>query len=425
MNENTFGSRVGITVTMSGSGTLSLSGNGSLLRIGKEQTVIAKDLTLKGRDANNAPVVSVGSGGAFRMEGSAKVTGKTSPSNNGAVYVNGGTFTIRDSASVSGNTASDGGGVYVNGGTFDMESGAISGNTGRGVHVGERGTFTMKDGAISGNTSNGVNVNSGTFTMQGGAISGNASSGVYVGGTFTMKDGAISGNTTSSGGGVYVSSGTFTLEGGAILGNTASYGGGGVYVSGGTFTMKDGVISGNTATGSGGGLYHKGGTFTKTGGTIYGDDAAQNLKNTVMGIGHAVYETKNGEWRNASAGPTVNPGSYGFWLNEGEAVKFPSHLTGTMKRETFDNSLTIAENVIKSSSSNYVWVLQSVSGDAYTLKRKDAANTMTLTIKKFSQSRRFEEIGRFLTVYFVRISGDSGSGQDNWNGDWYTGEVTF
>jgi hypothetical protein len=147
------------------------------------------------------------------------------------------------------------------------------------------------------------------------------------------------------------------------------------------------------------------GTFTKTGGTVYGDDAAANLKNTVISrLGHAVYGSTNNSWRNVTAGPTMNTNSYGFWLNDGDVVTFPSGFSRRWKRSNFDNTLTLTENTIKASNSNYVWVLQRISGNAYTFKRSDAANTITLTIG--------------LTNSNLVITGDSGSGQDNWNGTW-------
>jgi hypothetical protein len=337
-NENTFGDVTGVTVTIEGSGTLSPSNNGSLLRIGKDQTIVAKDLTLKGRDANNASVVNILCGGIFHMKGKASVTGNTSSDfySGGGVYVNGGTFTMQDSVSVSGNTSSSnsssGGGVYVRG-TFAMSGGTISGNTsssydssGGGVYV-NGGTFTMSGGTISGNTST---TSSSIFYFH--SYSYSSGGGVYVAyqGTFTMQDSAsVSGNTStttssssnsSSGGGVYVGGGTFTMQDDAsVSGNTAYYGGG-VYVGeSGTFTMQGGTVSGNTAASQGGGVYMSSSnrTFAKTGGTIYGDDAEQKLKNTaISGKGHAVYEDKNKGWRNAGAGPTINPNSYGFWLNE-------------------------------------------------------------------------------------------------------------
>jgi hypothetical protein len=448
--ENTFGSITGITVTIEGNGTLSPSANGSLLRIGKDQTIIAKDLTLKGRDNNNASIVYIAEGGTFRMEGKASVTGNTGGgvdvSSNGTFTMKGGTisgnttsrngggvavysdgtFTM-EGGTISGNTVNSssggGGGVDVSG-TFTMNGGTISGNTssyGGGVYVRNNalntsGTFTMEGGTISGNTAErggGVSVMQGTFTMEGGTISGNTSpygGGVYaaMSGTFTMKDGTISGNTGS---GVYLSGlgpwgyregGKFIMENGTISGNTSSDRGGGVNVDNGTFTVQGGTISGNTATYYGGGVY---GYIIKTGGTIYGDDAEQRLKNTVIsGIGHALYNASNKSWRNAGAGPTMNTDSYGFWLNEGEFVMFPSGFAERWKRSNFNNTLTIEANVIKSSSSNYYWVLQRISGNVYTLKRADASNTMTLTIRLVNGA--------------LEISGDSGSGENNWNGTW-------
>jgi hypothetical protein len=89
-----------------------------------------------------------------------------------------------------------------------MSGGEISGNTtssyGGGVYVGS-GTFTMNGGEISGNTTS-------TASIYGGG-------GVYVSsGTCTMNGGEISGNTTSSyGGGVSVVGGTFTKTGGGTI----------------------------------------------------------------------------------------------------------------------------------------------------------------------------------------------------------------
>ena len=493
---NTFGPATGITVTITGGGTLSTSSNGILLVIGNDQTIIARDLTLKGHNANDVPVVLIVIEGTFRMEGKASVSGNKSKGNRGGggvfvaggtfamqdrasvsgntayegggVYIADGTFTMQDSASVSGNVASggdwkscgggvyvaggtftmqggtisgnstsDGGGVYVNGGTFTMQGGAISSNTaydGGGVFVSD-GTFTMHDGIISGNTASrgggGVNFDGGIFTMQGGSIAGNKAAdyggGVYGSsgmmgrtGKFFMKDGTIAGNTASEGGGVY-NKGAFTLEDGTISSNTSSIKGGGVYTDGGSFTMQGGTISGNKAITSGGGVFvSERGGFIKTGGTFYGYDAEQSLRNSVVSrLGHAVYKDGEKNWRNASAGPAMNSDSYGFWMNDGDnlgdaVVTFPSDFAGRRQRSNFKNKLTVTENTMKSSSSNSLWILQSFSGDSYTLKRSDAANTMRLIIK----------LGKYSGSYFggnsysLVISGDSGSGENNWNGTW-------
>jgi len=270
-NENLFGSVIGLTVIIQGGGALSPSASGSLLRIAAGQTVVARNVTLRGQ-------VVIESGSAFRMEEGATVTG------------------------------SSGSGVYVDGGSFTMTGGTISRNSGS-LHGG-----------------GGVQMYGGIFTMSGGAISanttGNNSGGGGVdmhGGTFNMSGGMISSNTTGNlygGGGVRISGrGTFTMSGGTISANTTGEYGGGVQLESGTFTMRGGTISGNKARVGGGVFIVLDNTFTKTGGTISGSDSTQSPGNTASGRGHAVY-WDYGRWRNATAGPDDSPDGYGFWLND-------------------------------------------------------------------------------------------------------------
>jgi hypothetical protein len=197
------------TVWLTGTKTIRLSSNGSLIRTAgwANQTFIIDGITLAGKadkTENDAPLVFIAANSAVELRGGE----------------------IKDNDDSSG-----GGGVTVIG-TFAMSGGTISGNTG----------------------------------AEGGGVS------VYSG-TITMSGGAISGNTAIYGGGVHLgSNSTFTMTGGAISGNTAKAMGGGVATVG-TITVNGGTISGNTANQGGGGVYVEGtdGTFTKTGGTIYGD----------------------------------------------------------------------------------------------------------------------------------------------------------
>jgi hypothetical protein len=221
--------------------------------------------------------------------------------------------------------------------------------------------YGSMDGAtkfISGNVKVGifitaVNIIGGTFIMNGGAITGNAGEGVRVGdgaigsfqgrvkGNFTMNGGTISGNTNPEdrhnwecGGGVHVGDGGFfTMIGGTITGNSAVYGGG-VYVFGsrqsftsfGTFNMIGGTISGNTASEDGGGVYvycYAGsGIFRIQGGTVYGSGEGAN-SNTDSGTGAALYKniasydsTKQGI---AQYGTFATPGVYtdANWTSKG------------------------------------------------------------------------------------------------------------
>ena len=585
-NENTFGNNTGIKVMLEGRSTLSPSNNGSLLIIGNNQTIIVKDITLRGRDANSNALVVIGENGILRMEGNSVVTGNTTNNNGSGVQVNGGTFIMKDNSSVSSNTTSnDGGGVYIGAfyfmnyndfserytkGNFTMQDNAlVTGNSARdngggvlindgiftiednasiinntaisggGVFIGmlrpgygyleggefimkdntsirdnicrstrgsnmgggvyNHGTFTMKDNAsISGNiintgstffTGGGGVYNRGTFTMQdntsifsnttegangGGGMfnsgifimkdsskinnntSNSCGGGVYlVGGSFTMQENSnISNNFAYYGGGVYVyrhhnsySESVFTMQGNATITGNNTYYGGGVYVcSGTTFFMKDkAIISNNSAISGGGGVflnnrneyprynttfimqdntqilgnkatYYGGGglyidrggeyiIFNKTGGSIYGEDAEQNLRNSVTSrLGHAIYNVEINGWRNVTAGPSQNPDSYGFWLNDGDIIFFPTDFIGTWKRNNYDNLLYLSENIISSSSGNNLWLLDSINGNSYTFKRSDANNMFTINIRLDGRN--------------IIISGDSGNGQDNWNGTW-------
>jgi len=244
-----------------------------------------------------------------------------------------------------------------------MNEGArITGNTssshGGGVFIGEHGNFTMSGGEISGNASSGrwthgggvlVGVN-GNFNIEGGEIRDNVSTGrgggVFVdfNGRLNMTGGVISNNSVSStplgsnegnGGGVSVGSstvrlirvgdgGVFTMSGGEIFDNATARDGGGVHISAGTFTMTGGVISGNMASRHGGGIFVGSGVFYKTGGTIHGFGGTHN-DNRASGTGHAVAvwaagSARVGRYRNTTAGPTVRmasatAGAAGGWEN--------------------------------------------------------------------------------------------------------------
>ena len=160
----------------------------------------------------------------------------------------GGYFTLENGGILANNTRGDGGAVYMNGGTFTMKGGSIVNNTatnGRAVYV-DDGTFTMEGGIIANNTA-----------TDGGAVYMN-------GGTFMMKGGIIANNTASEhGGGVHMKGGIFTMSGGTIANNTATSGfGGALYVDGNNKAVDitlsgTAKISNNTAT-NGGGVFMKG-----------------------------------------------------------------------------------------------------------------------------------------------------------------------
>jgi parallel beta-helix repeat protein len=336
----TYAGKTDITVMLKGRGgerSVSLSDNGSLFTVGDGVTLVVDEgVTLKGYSDNNASLVRVDAGGTLLLKDDAKITGNTTSSYGGGVYVGSDGRFEMSGGTISGNAASDyGGGVYVgSNGRFELSGGTISGNAatdhGGGVYVGSDGRFTMSGGTISGNAASteggGVYVgNNGRFTMSGGTISGNAASteggGVYVGnnGRFELSGGEISGNSASSsssstwGGGVFVdSSGRFELSGGTISGNRATEGGG-VYVYKGTFEMSGGTISGNTAT-YGGGVFVYNGRFEMSGGTISSNTARSSYGGGVYVDSSGTFTMSNGTIRGNSAiiggGVFVNRGTF-------------------------------------------------------------------------------------------------------------------
>ena len=340
-----YSGRNNITITLRGIGTertISLSSNGSLFTISNGVTlVLDNNITLQGRDRNNASLVRVNSGGALLMNTGSLITGNTrsttSNSAGGGVSVDGGTFNM-NGGTISGNTASAaitsnnsnnsprsysyGGGVYMGNGTFTMNGGTISGNT---------ATSSAYNYPISYSYGGGVYMGNGTFTMNGGTISDNTTATSFSN-SYTLNFGS----SNSSGGGVSVGGGTFNMNEGTISDNTATSDrevyGGGVYISDGTFTMEGGTISGNTASSSssgssdyGGGVYvNNTAAFTKTSGTIYGYTEGDDNSNVVRQSngtvrndrGHAVYAGVGSsvKRKETTAGPSVN-----LWFDRGSS----------------------------------------------------------------------------------------------------------
>lgn len=251
-------------------------------------------------------LISVGNGATVKVGTNVTCTG-------GVMVQNGGSLTLTqggriDGTGLSGIKNSSGGAVYIEGGTFTMESGsAVTGGNvsanGGAVYV-DSGTFTMNGGTIShGNAmlgGNGVFVNIGDFVMNGGEITecgkdsqpGNGAVMIYKSssgdgaGRFVMKNnGKIHRNSATQGAGVFVNGGTFEMSGGSISDNEAigpTGSGGAVYVYNGSFDMSgNATINNNQSSMDAGGVY-VGSTFSVSGSpTITG--------NTVSGTANNVY----------------------------------------------------------------------------------------------------------------------------------------
>jgi hypothetical protein len=300
---SSFGGVTGVTVSLRGGGGLALGSNGSLINIGANQTLVLRDVTLRGKANNeNSPLVLV-DGGELVMNYGSKVTG------NGVTTSGGTPLTLA-------------GGILVkNAGTFVMNGGEISGNSytthahdwhgAGGVTTLDASPFTMNGGIIRNNTfsttwntqsAGGVRTGLGLFTLTGGEIRDNTGS--YTGGA----QAAIAGGVMCS---------EMRMSGGIISGNSASNTaarggtGGGILVSTKPLLISGGEISNNSATGAraGGGIRVLGadrnGVLQKlsTGGVIWGADAAPALQNKVNGSSSAV---SYGGWDNEDAKARAN-----------------------------------------------------------------------------------------------------------------------
>ena len=87
------------------------------------------------------------------------------------------------------------------------------------------------------------------------------------------------------------------------------------------------------------------------------------------------------------------------------SVEFPAGFVGTWKRDKFNNTLTFDKNSFKPSNQNSTRILSDSSGNSYTFYSNGyPASNSTITIR--------------LVKSDLVISGDSGDGEDNWNGTW-------
>jgi len=348
--------------------TIGLSNQGSMFTIGTDVELILEDITLKGRNDNNASLVWINRG-SLNMKDNASVFGNINTnSDGGGVYVFYGTFIMQGRASVKENTARNGGGVYSEGGTFTMRDSALVYNntaseTSGGVHVVSSGTFTMLGNASvlenhASSYGGGVGVLGGTFTMldNTSVLENQTSSyggGVFLtggGGTFTMRGNAsVSGNTAISstgsnyGGGVDVSGGTFNMyDSTSVSGNRTTGEGGGVFLSNGTFNMYNSAsVFGNKAEdaaidGNGGGVaVGPNGIFHIVGGIVYGtNESDEDLRNTVSGtnaLGAALHISGSGT---AERGTFVDD----VWVSKGDLLPAGTYYT--------DNTIKVANGDI-------------------------------------------------------------------------------
>ena len=91
-----------------------------------------------------------------------------------------------------------------------------------------------------------------------------------------------------------------------------------------------------------------------------------------------------------------------------KSSEFPSEFKGTWERafqSSYTNTLTFTSDTLKASNQSCYWILTDASGDSYTIEQSDNRDHKVTEVIKFVNGN-------------LEISGDPGSGQDNWNGSW-------
>lgn len=329
---------------------------------------------------------------------SAQLSGNTAPGGfGGGIYQVGGTLTIRNSSTLSQNSATQGGGAYVTGASASMNGGSITGNTATingGGFLSWHGNFQATGVSVASNR-----VGSGsTISGYGGGLYQND------GGTLRLGSGTkVVNNSAQYGGGILSDQGAFFANGATIKGNTAVTTGGGLYAqSNSQVNFTNAHVSSNAiaATGGagGGGLYVSGGTLNANGlsvnnnrisfpsGAIVGGGGlyATNVKINLNG-GTSSTTTFSGNTLAGSSAQTSYGGA--IYLTSGATLNQQSNLTITNNAITgttsgvgggiafFANTaftqgsgfaLTSTGNLANAGGNNYAFVVTNTSDSNYT-----------------------------------------------------------
>lgn len=252
----------GSKITITGNVNICLNGytldlNGSHFEVESGAVLNVCDCTGTGKVTNGSGTkgcaVYLPQGGTFNLYGGelSGNTADTPESKGGAVYVNGGTFTM------DGGTISQTVPVEVNAGTFNFKGGSLSGHQYSGSAIYQTGgAVSMTGGTISGSSP--LSLSGGTFTMTGGSMTTNNEISVS-GGTFNINGGSIASARYA----LVLNSGIVNMTAGRLAGRTSAK------ITGGTFNMSGGTIDPKkTSQGNWYGVLLQGGTFNMSGGEI-------------------------------------------------------------------------------------------------------------------------------------------------------------
>jgi hypothetical protein len=94
-------------------------------------------------------------------------------------------------------------------------------------------------------------------------------------------------------------------------------------------------------------------------------------------------------------------------------MSFPAQFIGTWKRDKINNTLTFTTNTVKASNQSYTLNLTNVNGSGFNLLSDTAMIDWVIVTDK-SKKIYIQQTDKGE----LKIQGDKGSGEDNWNGIW-------
>jgi predicted outer membrane repeat protein len=276
--------------------TICLSANGTYTFSTAQNSIALPSVTTPITIVGNGAILERGSGApqfrAFNVTASGSLTlqnmtvrGFSVAENGGAVYLDGGTLTVSDTAFQS-NSARYGSGIYMNDGTATLTNVTFRSNT-----ANEQGA--------------GIYQRAGTLTVTGGAFDANTArfgNGIYVdAGTAAVSDATFQNSTaTEEGAAIYNRTGTLSLTDSIFTNNRARFGG--AIANRARLNVTDSTFTSNTATESGGAVYHQNantqngiaqscftGNTARFGGAVFSETGNFNAQNN---------------WWGAATGPT-------------------------------------------------------------------------------------------------------------------------
>jgi hypothetical protein len=259
--------------TANSGGGIAVLGSGTILM--QDDALVSEnetDTNSEGKDGEGGGVYAEGA--EITLEGNAAIVNNKGYLGAG-IYINSkSSLVIRGGASIRDNSTSynrpqgdshyggSGGGAYIAGSFTMYDTAAVSGNYAvfGGVYIDTNGTLVMEDrSVIKGNTAV-------TGTESDSTLFGGSGGGVYLAGRLTMRgESSLDDNTASFGGGLFTASNSqAVLEGNASIRNgdtsrntekeRGGYGGG-VYLSGGTLVLKDDAVLADNSAHMAGGAY--------------------------------------------------------------------------------------------------------------------------------------------------------------------------